>query len=192
MPSSHITASLSFCLILTERHGIGRHFGSCIQGSNPTTVFENNKTSSSVLPIGPLTLFTASCPARPERAPKVGNRPNDGRRVKIPVHAAGIRREPPIADPSVTRLTRIFHTRTNISSNTERASTKCNQSRFASRRTTGGQRPVQRVHCSSKYIVDCLGYHHRCRNVGFDIEDCACIPKKLHQRAIIRCRVIHP
>ena len=110
MPSSHITASLSFCLILTERHGIGRHFGSCVQGSSPTTVFENNKMSSSVLPIGPLTLFTASCPARPERAPKVGNRPNDGRRVKIPVHAAGIRREPPAADPSVACLTRIFHT----------------------------------------------------------------------------------
>jgi len=52
--------------------------------------------SSSVRAIGPLTELTASCPASPDLALAVGNRPNEGRKVNMPVQAAGMRKEPPI------------------------------------------------------------------------------------------------
>lgn len=45
--------------------------------------------------MGPLTLCTASWPARPDVHFCVVKRPKDGRRVNIPVHAAGIRKLPP-------------------------------------------------------------------------------------------------
>lgn len=94
--SCQSTASLSVRLGATVRQGIGRHFGSLIQGCWPTTVLAHNMISSRDWAIGPLTLFTASWPASPERVWKFGNRPDEGLMVKIPVHAAGIRREPPI------------------------------------------------------------------------------------------------
>lgn len=43
--------------------------------------------------MGPLTLVTDSCPARPDLVLKLGKRPKEGFRVKIPVSAAGIRRD---------------------------------------------------------------------------------------------------
>jgi hypothetical protein len=67
--------------------------------------------SSRLRAMGPFTELTASCPDKPDvisraflnkakeflpdLANAVGNRPKDGRKVKIPVQAAGIRKEPP-------------------------------------------------------------------------------------------------
>lgn len=51
--------------------------------------------SAKVLAKGPLTLGTASWPGRPDFESKWGNLPDDGRKAKIPQHAAGIRRDPP-------------------------------------------------------------------------------------------------
>jgi hypothetical protein len=95
IPSFHMTPNFSFCFCSTGRHGIGRHRGSCSQGSNPTIVLEKVMISLSERAMGPLTLWTASWPANPLFALNVGKRPKDGRNVKMPVHAAGIRSEPP-------------------------------------------------------------------------------------------------
>jgi hypothetical protein len=96
MPSFQITPSRNLWPILTERHGIGKHFGSSSHGSAPTTFFAKNSISSRLRAIGPLTELTASWPANADLALAVGKRPNEGLRVYMPVHAAGIRRDPPI------------------------------------------------------------------------------------------------
>lgn len=51
---------------------------------------------SSVGANGPLTLRTDSCPASPDFVRTLGKRPKEGRRAKIPVQAAGMRRDPPV------------------------------------------------------------------------------------------------
>src|SRR4051794_28527871 len=96
IPSCHRIPILSFFGSSISRQGIGTHFGSTSHGSESITVFENNLMSFKSLDIGPLTLTPASCPAIPDLVSKCGNLPKDGRRVKIPQHAAGIRKEPPI------------------------------------------------------------------------------------------------
>ena len=95
MPSFQMTPNRNFLPTSTERHGIGRHLGSDFQGSAPTTFFAKNSMSSRLRAIGPLTELTASCPASPLFARAVGKRPKEGLKVKMPVQAAGIRKEPP-------------------------------------------------------------------------------------------------
>lgn len=95
MPSFQMTPNRNFLSTLTERQGIGRHLGSDFQGSAPTTFFAKNSMSSRLRAMGPLTELTASCPANPLLARAVGKRPKEGLKVKMPVQAAGIRREPP-------------------------------------------------------------------------------------------------
>lgn len=95
MPSFQSTAILSFFRGSTDRHGMGNIFGSSFQGCASTMAFEYMVISSSVFPMGPLTLCTASWPARPDVHLCVVKRPKDGRSVNIPVHAAGIRKLPP-------------------------------------------------------------------------------------------------
>lgn len=56
IPSFHNTAILSFGLGSTCRQGIGSIFGSTSHGCASTIAFEYNTISSSVFPIGPLTL----------------------------------------------------------------------------------------------------------------------------------------
>jgi hypothetical protein len=100
MPSFQMTPNRNFLPTSTERQGIGKHFGSSFQGSVSTTFFAKNSMSSRLRAIGPLTELTASCPDKPLFANAVGNRPKDGLKVKMPVQAAGIRREPPGAKVS--------------------------------------------------------------------------------------------
>ena len=95
MPSFQMTPSRNLQPTSTERHGIGRHLGSSFQGSVSTTFFAKNSMSLRLRAMGPFTELTASCPANPLFASAVGNLPKDGLKVKIPVQAAGIRREPP-------------------------------------------------------------------------------------------------
>jgi len=103
MPSFQMTPNRSFLPTSTERQGIGRHLGSDFQGSAPTTFFAKNSMSSRLRAMGPLTELTASCPANPLFARAVGKRPKEGLKVKIPVQAAGIRREPPIDQSQPTK-----------------------------------------------------------------------------------------
>jgi hypothetical protein len=95
MPSFQMTPNRNFLPTSTERQGIGKHFGSSVHGSVPTTFFAKKSMSSRLRAMGPFTELTASCPAKPLFANAVGKRPKDGRKVKMPVQAAGIRREPP-------------------------------------------------------------------------------------------------
>jgi hypothetical protein len=83
---------------------MGRHFASTCHGSKSTTAFAHSRISSRVFAMGPLTLITASWPARPDAHRCVVNLPKDGRRVNMPVHAAGIRRLPPISVPTPSGL----------------------------------------------------------------------------------------
>lgn len=128
IPSFHSTATLSFLLMSTCRHGIGSIFGSTSHGFASTIAFEYIVMSSSVFPIGPFTLCTASWPARPDLHRCVVKRPKDGRSVKIPVHAAGIRKLPPckkklaLLDLNQTGLTH------NVSSNSQWTASECNES----------------------------------------------------------------
>jgi hypothetical protein len=78
--------------------------GSTNHGFASMIALEYIVMSSRDFDIGPFTLFTASWPARPDRHRCVVNLPCDGRRVKIPVHAAGIRRLPPMSVPTPSGL----------------------------------------------------------------------------------------
>jgi hypothetical protein len=95
IPSFQSTAIFSFFFASTGRHGMGSTLGSSSQGCESTIAFEYMVMSSRVFAIGPLTLATASWPARPDVQRCVVKRPKDGRMVKMPVHEAGIRSEPP-------------------------------------------------------------------------------------------------
>lgn len=123
MPSFRTTPNLSFLGMVTSRQGIGSALGSLSQGCASTTDLANRVRSDRFVPIGPthqrsvskqcpyrlrspLTLLTDSCPASPEVQPAVGNRPNDGRSVKMPVADAGILKEPPMSVPTPRGLPR--------------------------------------------------------------------------------------
>jgi len=76
---------------LSPFQGIGRHWGSSLQGSLFTTALANNSREEKSKDIGPLTDLTASWPASAVLALWVGNLPKEGFREYRAVKPEGIR-----------------------------------------------------------------------------------------------------
>lgn len=97
-------------------------------------VLDQRTISSRVLAIGPLTPIMDSWPSRQAREWKLGKRPAEARMVKVPVQAAGIRREPPSRSISIVLRDSISGLiRTNITADTKSTTTERNQGRFSTR-----------------------------------------------------------
>lgn len=94
----------------------------------------------------------------------------------MPVHAAGIRRDPPGSFFLVSENEKqgFENGLTNVSSHPDRTTLHHQQSRLTTRAATTGCLSIPRIQRAAKNVVDGFGNHHGCGHIGLDVKHGTC------------------
>lgn len=110
----------------------------------------------------------------PDRAPRVGKRPSDGRSVYSPAHVPGIRMEPPISVPTPSGEPFMANSAASppLLPPASRVRQRHNPTSNSKVKPTR-KPPIIRIECAVPHIIIRLRNHHRGRDVRLAVDDSA-------------------